>query len=108
MKRIRQFRYYGNNAEKNSPRYGDVFFKGNWFQDLGAVSHLGVQAMPGVRFSLNNSSSSISVGQTGIYELDLGDLGIIQSFKLDFSSLQGKEDQILKYGIVVDVIYEGA
>ena len=105
MKRIKQFRYYGNDIEKNAPRQGDIFFKGNWFQDIGAVSHLGVQAMPGIRFYLNNSSSSISVVQTGIYELDLGDLGIIQSFKLDFSSFDAKD---LKYGIIVDVVYEGA
>lgn len=108
MKRIKQFRYYGkDNIDKNMPRQGEVFFKGNWFQNINAVSHIGVQAIPGVRFYLNDSPSSLMVGQTGIYELDLGNLGIIQSFKLDFSSLKDKEEQILEYGIIVDVVYEG-
>ena len=105
MKRIRQFRYY-NNPSDNSPRTGLDFQNGNWFESIGPVSHLGVQATPGTRFYLNGSTQTISVGHTGIYEIDLGDLGVIQSFKLDMSSVD--LNSIQKTGIIVDVIYEGA
>lgn len=104
MKRIRQFRYYDNPSE-NSPRTGLDFKNDNWFKSIGPVSHLGVQATPGTRFYLNDSTSTISVGQTGIYEIDLGSLGIIQSFKIDVSSIDF--NNLPKTGIIVDVVYEG-
>lgn len=104
MKRVKQFRYYGENNSKNAPR--NFEFKDNWFKNIGAVSHLGVQATPGVRFYLNDQTNSIEVGQTGIYELNLENLGIIKTFKLDFVGLD--TDSVAKYGIIVDVVYEGA
>jgi hypothetical protein len=48
---------------------------------------LGIQAMPGTLFYLNNSKHAISVGTTGIYELNLEGLGQIFSIQFNRDSL---------------------
>lgn len=109
MKSIQQFRFYHDNSENNYPiglTYGTLL-SGNILNNFGPVSQLGIQAKPGTKFYLNKSKSSIIVGSTGIYELDLGDLGTISAINFDAESLDrvvaDKEDFI-----IVDIIYDKA
>ena len=77
---------------------------GNIFRDLGVVTHLGIQATPGTLFYLNNSKNPISVGTTGIYELDLQDRGTITSIAfVDNDAFKHYEtgDRLL-----IDVVFE--
>ena len=107
MKYIRQFRYYGIGSEKNYPTdltYGELK-AGNIFKNCGAVTQLGIQAVPGTLFYLNNSSSSIAVGSTGIYELNLEGLGVISAIRFDQHSLERIEEN--SDGILIDIVYEG-
>jgi hypothetical protein len=39
------------------------------------VSHLGIQGEPGVVFYLNNGIDPITIGATGIYEINFENLG---------------------------------
>lgn len=113
MKKVRQFRYYSNGDERNFPRtllLNDLI-NHNIFQQYGVVLQLGIQAPPRTRFYLNNGESSIMVGVTGIYELDMENLGIISSIRFDEQSINNDEEirkNIQNDGLIIDIIYEGA
>lgn len=107
MKYIRQFRYYGIGSKKNYPEnltYGELK-AGNIFKDCGAVTQLGIQAIPGTLFYLNKSSHSIAVGSTGIYELNLEGIGTISTINFDQNTLDKIEEN--SDGIIIDIVYEG-
>lgn len=103
MKRVMQFRYFGDNS-KNYPNNCD--FKYNILSNYGVVFQLGIQAPPGTEFYINEGIAPITVGATGIYELDLGNLGTIRSIRFPQTSLDNSD--VKTYGIIVDVVYEGA
>lgn len=111
MKKIMQFRYHGPNHPDNYPlfnSYKDMLTVGNIFKDYGPVSHLGIQAPPGVKFYLNGSSSSIMVGDTGIYELELENVGRINSIRFDKNDLVTfYEERQVSDLLIIDMIYEG-
>ena len=106
-KQIMQFRYYGENSSKNYP--SEIQFQnlkdGTIFTKYCPIKQLGIQTMPGVKFSLNRSSDSIIVGSTGIYELNASNLAEINSLAFDYTSLNmiNKNDQAY---IIVDIMYE--
>lgn len=111
MKYIKQFRYYGENNEKNYPQYSNYYgmlYKGNILQGLGVVSQLGIQARPETKFYLNNSPHPIIVGKTGIFELDLEGRGVITSIRFDQSSLADYNAPNNTDRLLIDVVYEGA
>lgn len=113
MKRLKQFRYYGPNDPRNFPTYADYYNRligNNIFSETSSISHLGIQAMPGTIFYLNNDfNNAISIGTTGIYELDLENLGLIFSIRFQKESI----DLLTNTGtnindrILIDIIYEG-
>lgn len=108
MKKIMQFRFEGFQNLNNYPAFSDynaVLTEGNIFHDYGNVYQLGIQAPPGLRFYLNNSPHPITIGKTGIYELDLGAAGRINSVKfnpldIDFFFEQNNNR------LLIDIIYE--
>lgn len=108
MKKVTQFRYYGFKNTKNYPKtlsHSDLR-SGYIFKNLGLILHLGIQAMPGTQFYLNDGDYPIMVGSTGIYELDLEGMSSIFSIKFTENSLNkidASED-----GLIIDVLYEGA
>lgn len=110
MRRITQFRFRGNSNEENYPttlRQDDLTV-GNLFRDYGPVSQFGIQAPPGLRFYLNNSAYPIMVGETGIYELDLENVGRITAIRFERSDLEtfyARPDPADK--LLIDIVYEG-
>ena len=86
-KKIMQFRYYGENNLKNYPaevnltslKSGSIFEE----NDCYPIIQLGIQSLPGTHFYLNNANTSIKIGSTGIYELDLE--GYAEITKLAFA-----------------------
>ena len=112
---IKQFRFYGNGNEKNYPAdlTAEQLRSGTAFKIYSPITQLGIQSELGMKFSVNGSSS-IEIGRTGIYELDLEGLSIITDLNFDAVSL----DEIRKYnedtvqeglkGLIVDIIYESA
>lgn len=108
-KHIMQFRYYDESNSNNQPEglklsqleNGDVFSKYRSFTQLG------IQSLPGTRFSLNdNIEGHIIIGSTGIYELELEGISEINSLKFDSKSLELIRDNPNGY-LIIDVIYEG-
>lgn len=110
MKQIKQFRYYHTKASNNYPNAEVTqanIVSGNIFAGHGDITHLGIQAIPGTKFYLNNSyDHPIIIGFTGIYELQLNSLGTIYAIKFDLTNLNElytSDDQ----RILIDIIYEG-
>lgn len=84
-------------------------WKYNVLREYGPVSHLGIQGVPGVTFYLNNGEEPITLGATGIYELNLEGIGHITALRFDMDVLKNlydSEDSLLNR-VIVDIIYEG-
>lgn len=94
-KKIKQFRFYRNNDPRNWPQkindedetrlveYND-YVDGNIFKDRKAIfdervdedktypiAQLGIQGLPGTKFFINGSIDPITIGVSGIYDLDI-------------------------------------
>lgn len=112
MKKIAQFVFYGpekNKVPENVPSDFDKW-KYNLLSGYSLVSHLGVQGEPGIVFYLNNNNDPISIGATGIYEIDLEGLGYITALKFDYNILTEKYNNHINpyHRLIVDIVYEGA
>ena len=85
-KQVRQFRFYDykNEHNKNYPilynqneepisgtEFANKFIDGTLFSNYNRIIQLGIQSLPGTKFQLNNSTGSVIIGHTGIYELTL-------------------------------------
>ena len=116
MKRIAQLRYHGEQSPLNNPTSlsRTDWTLGNIFKNYGIVSHLGIQGVPGLRFYLNNVSGSIMIGDTGIYEVNLENIGRITALRFEddaiFRNAYDKQASISdeRNSLIVDIIYEGA
>ena len=78
---------------------GDVF--GKHFP----VTQLGIQALPGTKFYLNEAVDPVIIGATGIYELDL--TNGIQISKISFAhdSMENIKNNDNAF-LIVDIIYD--
>lgn len=113
LKKITQFVYYGKTVRellKIDCYPSDLDnWKYNVLRGYGPVSHLGIQGAPGVKFYLNNSDEPITIGATGIYELNLEGIGHISALRFDMDVLGDLYDleRSLLSRVIVDIIYEG-
>lgn len=110
-KQVKQFRYYSedvNNINSNYPSNINkkTLVSGETFAKYMPVSKLGIQSVPGTKFYLNNSSSPIIIGHTGIFELDLNEFTEIIALRFDAKSIQFINDNLNAY-LIIDMIYEG-
>lgn len=115
---IKQFRYYtemtGNGATMNYPStIGTTntpvsylhYVSGELFANYYPIVQLGVQSLPGTKFYLNESSEAVIVGQTGVYELDLGLNSKITKIQFDAVSMKSIKDNQNAF-LIVDFIYD--
>lgn len=108
-KAIKQFRFYENSHNNNYPKgitaanliSGDIFDSNNCFPIL----QLGIQALPGTKFYLNDAVGPIIIGSTGIYELDIDGLAEIVRIQFAKASIEtiANNDSA---GLIVDIIYD--
>ena len=108
-KHIMQFRYY-NDEQGNNNQPEDLnaesLNKGTIFAKYLPFTQLGIQALPGTRFFLNdNIEGPVIIGSTGIYELELEGISKISSLKFDSKSLKLIADNTNAF-LIIDVIYE--
>lgn len=108
-KQVKQFRYYSDSeyASNNFPvgLTREKFLTGDAFEAYMPTVHLGIQAPSGTIFYLNDSTNSIMVGYSGVYEIDVEDLTEITSLRFDADSIQKISDNPGMF-IIVDLIYE--
>ena len=107
-KHIMQYRYYGDGNDNNQPSNINInnLVTGDIFGDL-TFTQLGIQALPGTRFYLNQNllEGPILIGSTGIYELDLEGISSISSINFKRESLEQIQSNPTA-GLIIDVIYE--
>ena len=82
---IRQYRFdkvgssKNYNIDKNSAA---GLVTGDFISGYAPIIQLGIQALPGTRFYLNDSIEPIIIGDTGIFEIELN--GVIEISKIQF------------------------
>ena len=118
--KVKQFRYYNDKSsevtesKRNQPTTLDGtttlitsehYVNGDVFGKHFPVTQLGIQALPGTKFYLNEAVDPVIIGATGIYELDL--TNGIQISKISFDP---KSMEIIKNNdnafLIVDIIYD--
>lgn len=106
MKKVKQFRFYGDGNASNFPSNltKATLLSGNLFDKI-AISQLGIQGRPNTCFYLNDSVYPILLGETGIYELDLQDRGTITSIAFVDNDAFKKYDNG-KDRILIDIVFE--
>lgn len=110
-KKLMQFRYYDiKNDEPNSKNYPQTITKGNLadgsiFRDFRPIIQLGIQTLPGTEFFINNSTTPIIIGSTGIYELSLEGMTQITDLKFSPKSIDSIDQNPVGY-LIIDVIYD--
>ena len=111
-KTIKQYRFYGDGNQHNQPQNiskenmyeGDIFLSDSSIQELGMITSLGVQGLPGTKIYINNNPSPIILGMMGVFELDLSNYSFIYKIKVDYESakiIENTEDGYL----IIDTIY---
>lgn len=115
MKKIvKQFRFYDEKNKYNSPSTlnitnlsnGEAFFSDSVLNsNYGYMISLGIQALPGTKFTINEGMEPVIVGNTGIFELDVDGYGEIFELKFIDSSLKTIAETENGY-LIVDAIYK--
>ena len=115
--KVKQFRYYNDESsitglnqpsalQKNSISVtSDHYISGELFGTCYPVLQLGVQAMPGTKFYLNESIEPIIIGSTGIYELELEKGVQITQMKIDKRSIEKIRDNA-NASLIIDILYD--
>lgn len=107
-KKIKQIRYYGESNKANYPSgiSAQRLRAGTAFSDYYPIVQLGIQTLPGVKVFINNHTSPIIIGGTGIYELNVDGLSNITDLSFDPASLNliNSNDNA---SLIIDFIYEG-
>ena len=124
IKKVAQFRFFGDsNTSFNTQLENSLYHlmddnqpsslsatdlaSGTIFQSYTPIIQLGVQSLPGVKFSLNNNLDPIILGMSGIYELDLTDsTAVITSLTFDNESLSLINKNPDGY-LIIDIVYQG-
>ena len=118
--KVKQFRYYNDKSsevsesKRNQPATldstttlitSDHYVNGDVFGKHFPVTQLGIQALPGTKFYLNEAVDPVIIGATGIYELDL--TNGIQISKISFAhdSMENIKNNDNAF-LIVDIIYD--
>ena len=107
-KYIQQFRYYGDGNSKNFPSgaTAEDFANGKIFSSYCPIVQLGIQTRPFTSFYVNENTYKITIGATGIYELDLQDLIHIDHLSINSVDLAAINKSNGKEYLIIDIIYE--
>ena len=118
--KVKQFRYYNDKSsevtesKRNQPTTLDGtttlitsehYVNGDVFGKHFPITQLGIQALPGTKFYLNEAVDPVIIGATGIYELDL--TNGIQISKISFAhdSMENIKNNDNAF-LIVDIIYD--
>lgn len=107
-KKIMQFRYYGDSEAEKKKNYPAGLQRadlksGAAFINYYPIIQLGIQSLPGLHFYLNHANTSVEIGTTGIYELDLDGYTEIDNLAFSDDDLKTINDNPSAY-LMVDII----
>lgn len=106
-KRIKQFRFNGTNPNLNAPETitADSLITGTIFEGYAPFTQLSIEALPGTKFYLNNSTQPIIIGNNGIFEI--GPLNELEISSLSFAAqtvYAAQENGLAQ--IIVNILYD--
>lgn len=110
-KQVKQFRYYQEAIDGDTSMNEPIglaqreLASGSAFKKYFPVSQLGIQALPGTKFFLNNNTYPVIVGLTGTYELNLDNKAEITALQFDNESVIATRKNNNAY-IIVDIVYD--
>ncbi len=122
IKKIAQIRFFGdtnsylNSSDRNyiatqidtNNPFGLTSLElaeGTVFQDYTPIVQLGIQALPGTKFQLNDNLDPIVIGVSGMYELDLTNSSqYLTKLTFEKDSLDAITNNPDGY-LIVDIIY---
>ena len=116
-KKIKQYRYYNDTNDsvtRNQPLYvpdTDTiatyahYVNGEVFGTCFPILQLGIQALPGTKFYLNEATDPVIIGATGIYELDLDGQAEITNLQFEARSMRMIRDNNNAF-LIIDIIYD--
>ena len=107
--KMAQLRFYSQtkkganlNTPYNNPK---SYCEPTCFAKYAPIKQLGIQALPGTRFYINNSTEPIIIGASGIYELDLRDTNaIISALHFSYASMERIEKSENGH-LIIDLVY---
>lgn len=104
-KQIVQFRYYGDNDARNYPKSlkRSQLTSGSIFSSYLPITQINIQTLANTKFYLNNGITSIIIGPTGIYKLNLEGLTEINKIIFDSNSLIEIQDSENGY-LIIDIV----
>lgn len=118
--KVKQFRYYNDKSsevsesKRNQPTTlngtttlitSQHYVNGDVFGKNFPVTQLGIQALPGTKFYLNEAVDPVIIGATGIYELDLTNGIQISKISFAFDSMEIIKNNDNAF-LIVDIIYD--
>ena len=106
---IKQFRFYNDTNINNAPAVDDYRFycDDTSFRNFAPIYQFGIQTLPGTKVYLNQSTTPILIGATGVYELDLdGTTAILNSIRIDKDSMETINNLPNGY-LFIDIVYGG-
>lgn len=105
---FKQIAYYKANSARNYPEELDRYslINGSAFSGLYPIIQLGVRALPGTKFYLNNGETPVIVGYSGLFNIDLGENSFINALTFDEESLSSIESNDSAY-LIIDIAYLG-
>ena len=118
--KVKQFRYYNDKSsevtesKRNQPTTLDGtttlitsehYVNGDVFGKHFPVTQLGIQALPGTKFYLNEAVDPVIIGATGIYELDLTNGIQISKISFAYDSMENIKNNDNAF-LIVDIIYD--
>lgn len=80
---------------------------GTAFEPFYPITRLGIQAVPGTRFFINNDVYPLMIGPSGIWEIDASAGTLIRSLQLDNSSIDLNITAQSVPAIIIDMMYMG-
>lgn len=108
--KIIQFKYYSDNNTSNYPSASSLasWKDGTAFAsqklDTRQVYHLGVQGLPGAEISFGESK--IVLGANGYFSFDFDKPIVLDGLKV-IPIITEKENAIISYPLLIDIVYEG-
>lgn len=105
-KKFKQFRYYGDNSLKNNITAEELVDGSIFTSEITNITQLGVRAIPGTEFYINDNANPIIIGFLGIFELDFQE-GSITSLKFNQSSINAINQNVNGGYIIVDILGNG-
>lgn len=105
--KFRQFRYFGDDSLQNNISRQDLIDGSVFTEEIKTITQLGVRAIPGTKFYINNNSNPVIIGFLGVFELDFSNGGSVTKLSFDTSSVASINENLHGGYIIVDILGNG-